>query len=35
MRKRIKVWKVFVYLFLLAGSLVCLFPFYWNACLYI
>ncbi len=29
MRKRIKVWKVFVYLFLLAGSLVCLFPFYW------
>lgn len=29
MRKKIKVWKVFVYLFLLAGSLVCLFPFYW------
>lgn len=29
MRKKIKVWKLFVYLFLLGGSLVCLFPFYW------
>lgn len=29
MKKKIKVWKIFVYLFLIVGSVVCMFPFYW------
>lgn len=29
MRKKIKLNMVFIYLFLIAGALVCLFPFYW------
>lgn len=29
MRKKVRASRIFVYLFLIVGSLVCLFPFYW------
>ena len=29
MKKKIALEKVILYLFLIAGSLICLFPFYW------